>query len=44
MFMCIISTALAFGAVFDGLGAGRALEDLFVGQLGLSPMVIIILM
>ena len=44
MFMWIILTALAFGAVFDGLGAGRALEDLFVGQLGLSPWVIIILM
>jgi len=44
MFMWIILAALAFGAVFDGLGAGRALEDLFVGQLGLNPWVIIILM
>ncbi len=44
MFMWIILAALAFGAVFDGLGAGRALENLFVGQLGLSPWVIIILM
>ena len=37
MFVWIIRPALAFGAVFDGLGAGRALEDLFVGQLGLNP-------
>ena len=42
--MWIILAALAFGAVFDGLGAGRALENLFVGQLGLNPWVIIILM
>ena len=44
MFMWIILAALAFGAVFDGLGAGRALENLFVGQLGLNTWVIIILM
>ena len=44
MLMWIILAALAFGAVFDGLGAGRALENLFVGQLGLNPWVIIILM
>jgi len=44
MFMWIILAALAFGAVFDGLGAGRALENLFVGQLGLNPWIIIILM
>jgi len=44
MFMWIILAALAFGAVFDGLGAGRALESLFVGHLGLNPWVIIILM
>tara|TARA_B100001093_G_C26453830_1_gene853483 strand:+ start:73 stop:525 length:453 start_codon:yes stop_codon:yes gene_type:complete len=43
MFMWIILTALAFGEVFDGLGAGRALEDLFVGQLGLNPWVIILM-
>lgn len=43
MFMWIILAALAFGAVFDGLGAGRALESLFVGQLGFNPWVIIIL-
>ncbi|MCI5076928.1 TRAP transporter large permease subunit [Oricola sp.] len=44
MFMWIILAALAFGAVFDGLGAVRAIEDLFVGQLHLDPWVILILM
>jgi len=44
MFMWIILAALAFGAIFDGLGAGRAIEDLFVGELGLSPWMILILM
>ncbi|GAB5376138.1 MAG: TRAP transporter large permease subunit [Acuticoccus sp.] len=44
MFLWIILAALAFGAIFDGLGAGRAIEDLFVGDLGLSPWQILILM
>lgn len=44
MFMWIILAALGFGAVFDGLGAVRAIEDLFVGQLGLDPWTILILM
>ncbi len=44
MFMWIILAALAFGAVFDGLGAARAIEDLFVDQLHLNPWVILILM
>ncbi len=44
MFMWIILAALAFGAVFDGLGAVKAIEDLFTQQLGLSPWVILILM
>lgn len=44
MFMWIILAALAFGAVFDGLGAGRAIENFFVGELGLNPWVILILM
>ncbi|MHA1538090.1 MAG: TRAP transporter large permease, partial [Alphaproteobacteria bacterium] len=34
MFMWIILTALAFGSVFDGLGAVKAIEAFFVGQLG----------
>ena len=44
MFMWIILAALAFGAVFDGLGAVRAIEGLFTDQLGLSPWTILILM
>jgi len=44
MFMWIILAALGFGAVFDGLGAVRAIEGLFTEQLGLSPWTILILM
>ena len=44
MFMWIILAALAFGAVFDGLGAVRAIENLFTERLGLSPWMILILM
>ena len=44
MFMWIILAALAFGAVFDGLGAVRAIEGLFTENLGLSPWAILILM
>jgi len=44
MFMWIILAALCFGAVFDGLGAVRAIENLFTEQLGLSPWTILILM
>ncbi|MEP3233468.1 MAG: TRAP transporter large permease subunit [Hyphomicrobiales bacterium] len=44
MFMWIILAALAFGAVFDGLGAVKAIEALFTERLGLSPWVILILM
>ena len=44
MFMWIILAALAFGAVFDGLGAVKAIEGLFTERLGLSPWMILILM
>lgn len=44
MFMLIILAALAFGAVFDGLGAVRAIENLFLNDMGLSPWTILILM
>lgn len=44
MFMWIILAALGFGAVFDGLGAVKAIDSLFTEQLGLSPWVILILM
>ena len=39
MFMWIILAALAFGAVFDGLGAVKAIESLFTERLGLNPWV-----
>lgn len=44
MFMWIIMAALAFGAVFDGLGAVKAIEGFFVQQLGLGPWEILIMM
>jgi tripartite ATP-independent transporter DctM subunit len=44
MFMWIILAALGFGAVFDGLGAVKAIENLFTDQLGLNPWTILILM
>ena len=44
MFMWIIVAALGFGAVFDGLGAVRAIDNLFTEQLGLNPWMILILM
>jgi TRAP-type mannitol/chloroaromatic compound transport system permease large subunit len=44
MFMWIILAALGFGAVFDGLGAVKAIEAVFTEQLGLSPWTILILM
>ncbi len=44
MFMWIILAALGFGAIFDGLGAVKAIEHLFTDQLGLSPWMILILM
>jgi tripartite ATP-independent transporter DctM subunit len=44
MFMWIILAALGFGAVFDGLGAVKAIEDLFTTQFGFNPWTILILM
>ena len=44
MFMWIILAALCFGAVFDGLGAVKAIEGIFVEQMGLGPWQILILM
>ncbi len=44
MFMWIIMAALAFGAVFDGLGAVKAIEGFFIDQLGLGPWEILIMM
>ena len=44
MFMWIVLAALGFGAVFDGLGAVKAIDSLFTEQMGLSPWTILILM
>lgn len=44
MFMWIIVAATGFGAVFDGLGAVKAIEHLFTERLALSPWTILILM
>jgi len=44
MFMWIILAALAFGAVFDGLGAVKAISGFFTGQLSMSPWEILIMM
>jgi len=44
MFMWIILAALAFGAVFDGLGAGDALQTLFITKWDLSPWLVLIMM
>jgi len=44
MFMWIILAALGFGAVFDGLGAVKAIDNLFTQQMHLSPLTILILM
>ncbi|MGO1120627.1 TRAP transporter large permease [Rhodovibrionaceae bacterium A322] len=44
MFMWIILAALCFGAVFDGLGAVKAIKGFFLDQLGLGPWEVLILM
>jgi tripartite ATP-independent transporter DctM subunit len=44
MFMWIILAALAFGAVFDGLGAVKAIESLFLEKWGLAPWQVLVLM
>jgi tripartite ATP-independent transporter DctM subunit len=44
MFMWLILAALAFGSVFDGLGAVKAIEALFITKWDLSPWTIIIMM
>lgn len=44
MFMWIILAALAFSAVFDGLGAVRAIESLFIERWGLSPWGVLVMM
>ncbi len=44
MFMWIILAALSFGAVFDGIGAVRAIESLFITNWNLTPWEVLIMM
>jgi len=44
MFMWIMMAALAFAAVFDGLGAVKVLQRYFVEDMGLSPWTVLFLM
>jgi len=44
MFLWIILAALCFGSVFDGLGAGKAIEKLFIERWNLSPWGVLIMM
>ena len=44
MFMWIILAALCFGAVFDGLGAVKAIESFFIDTVGFGPWEILIMM
>ncbi|MDR2350348.1 MAG: TRAP transporter large permease subunit [Deltaproteobacteria bacterium] len=44
MFMWIIMAALCFSSVFDGLGAARAIENLFLREWGLGRWGVLILM
>jgi tripartite ATP-independent transporter DctM subunit len=44
MFLWLILAALAFSSVFDGLGAVRAIENIFIHNWELSPWAIIVMM
>ncbi len=44
MFLWIILAALCFGAVFDGIGAVKAIESLFITNWNLSPWEVLIMM
>ncbi len=44
MFMWIILAALCFGAVFDGIGAVKAIESLFITRWNLSPWQVLVMM
>jgi tripartite ATP-independent transporter DctM subunit len=44
MFLWVILAALCFGAVFDGIGAVRAIESLFITNWELSPWEVLIMM
>ncbi|MDX2495910.1 MAG: TRAP transporter large permease subunit [Desulfuromusa sp.] len=44
MFMWVILAALSFGAVFDGIGAVKAIEALFITKWDLSPWQVLVMM
>ena len=44
MFLWVILGALAFSSVFDGIGAVRAIENIFINNWQLTPWQVIILM
>ncbi len=44
MFLWIILAALCFGSIFDGIGAVRAIESLFITQWNLTPWEVLIAM
>lgn len=44
MFLWLILAALAFGAVFDGIGAVRAIESLFITNWELTPFQVLLMM
>ncbi|MDJ0607339.1 MAG: TRAP transporter large permease subunit [Kiloniellales bacterium] len=44
MFLWIILAALCFGSVFDGIGAVRAIESLFITRWELTPWEVLIMM
>ena len=44
MFMWIILAALCFGSVFDGIGAVKAIESLFITNWNLTPWEVLIMM
>ena len=44
MFLWIILAALCFGSVFDGIGAVKAIESLFITQWNLTPWEVLIMM
>ncbi|MCC7320777.1 MAG: TRAP transporter large permease subunit [Rubellimicrobium sp.] len=44
LFMWVVLGALAFSSVFDGIGAVRAIENVFIHNWELSPWTVIVLM
>jgi tripartite ATP-independent transporter DctM subunit len=44
MFMWVILAALSFGAVFDGIGAVKAIESLFITTWQLTPWQVLVMM